>query len=72
MQRRELPAGYTVHLPLVGLFANVIPSGASTIDSDVDIALLSDMPEDGFSHRGATDVAKAYSEHFRRHVGMGG
>jgi hypothetical protein len=68
MSTRHEKRGTGVHSPIVGLFADVIPCCASTIDSDIDIALLSDVPEDSFSHRRATDVAKAYNENFRCHV----
>jgi hypothetical protein len=57
----------SVRLPFVGLFADVIRRRASTIDSEIDITLLCDVPEDSFSHRRATDVAKTYDENVRRH-----
>lgn len=55
------------HSPLVRLFADVIRSGASAIDGEIDVALFGDVPEDGFSHRRATDVTKAHNENFGCH-----
>lgn len=52
---------------LVRLLADVIRSGASAIDGEIDVALFGDVPEDGFSHRRATDVTKAHNENFGCH-----
>jgi hypothetical protein len=47
----------------------VIRSGASAIDDEIDVALLGDVPEDGFTHWRAADVTKAHDENFGCHDG---
>jgi hypothetical protein len=41
---------------MVRLFAEVIPSGASAINGEIDLALFGSVPEHSFAHRRATDV----------------
>jgi len=49
---------------VVGLFANVICSGASAINGEIDLALFGNVPEHSFAYRRATDVTQADDEDF--------
>lgn len=49
---------------VIGLFVDVIRSGAGAINGKVDLALFGNVPEHSFPHRRATDITQADDEDF--------
>lgn len=49
---------------VVGLFPNVIRSGASAINGEIDLALFGNVPEHSFAHRRAADITQADDKDF--------